>query len=402
MFLETTKTKFSLSVCFHKQPAERMVVKKIACEWYRSPGAQLNSGKPLWLVYELFEPRSEDCSAVDAELIRVNLLFLHGSGMNRTVWEYYVSRLFINNDSFTLGKIVTLDMVNHGDSGVLNRHNLGVNFNWIDGARDACMVGFKEFKFNTDKEINVVIGHSMGGFQAICCNILYPNLFDLVIAIEPVIISHDMPRGPTDHTVVPRKFFQLLLSKMKDQFKNKTEYVEYMRTNSFYKDAHPDILKTLIEFEQLEETDSRGNAVIRTKMDKRQNSICYLTLNPSAQWLIANLQFLTTPVYCIVGGVSTWTPKANTEIMKEKIVNLQLDSVAQAGHLVNLEHPDECVALINAKLQHFTRAFCVDAFVARGSRCRDENDWDAFFQEEYARMLHTRVVSPVGARRWKL
>lgn len=383
-----------------------MVVKKIVCDWYRSPGAQLRNDKLLWIVYDVFTPHVDrDTTAKDNKgLIKVNLVFLHGSGMNRSIWEYYVDRLHLDNEKFVWGKILTLDMVNHGDSGVLNRHNLGVNFNWIDGARDASMIAMKEFNVidgninGSTNQINIVIGHSMGGFQAITCNILYPNLFQLVIVMEPVVISHDMPKEPLQHTRIPQTFFKLLLSKMRDTFPNKSEYIKYMQTESFYKDAHPTILERLIDFEKLVEGDH-----IRTKMDKRQNSLCYLTLNPSGQWLIANLDFLTTPVYCIVGGKSTWTPKANNDTMQEKIQDFQLESVKDGGHLINLENPDECVNLINDKLNNFIATYQTDAsFVEKSENCTDNNDFDSLFNDEYAALLQERVVSNMKSRRSKL
>lgn len=299
----------------------------------------------LNIVYDVFIPVKEN----ENNLVpRVNFLFLHGSGMSRCIWEYYVAHIMDQRPNWQVNKIVLMDQVTHGDSAVLNADKLGVNFDWVDGARDACKLAEEEF-FGGGSTYNVVIGHSMGGFQALSCGVLMPNLFHLIIAIEPVVLMYVGKGTKGEYTVISRKLHQALLSKMKDRFQSEREYETYMRTNSFFAKAHRDILQRVIDFERL----TLSNGEVRTKMDQRQNILCYLTLFPSAKWLLGSLKFIRSPVVTILGGISKWTPKENQEFLERFIPDYTRDTVPKGDHLLNIENPGETLSKILCHVSTF-------------------------------------------------
>ncbi|KAK5774109.1 triglyceride lipase PWA37_001117 [Arxiozyma heterogenica] len=292
----------------------------------------------LYIVYDLYTQILDKSSFNDKYLI--NFLFLHGSGMNRVIWEYYIARItqIINSNNSSLqwqiNKVILLDQVNHGDSAELNRFKLGVDFDWNDGAKDACKVSLKEFQQN---EINIVIGHSMGGFQALSCGVFCSEFFNLIITVEPVLVPHIKIKNYKSPTSMHSKFFHSIWSKTKDTFNSEAEYIRFMENDSFYTRVLSDIRDRIIEFEMIP-INKKGQ--IRTKMTQLQNTLCYMTLNPGAAWLIDNLKFITSSVCCILGGVSNWTPKENREVIETSISCIETHIIEDGDHLLNLEIPD--------------------------------------------------------------
>ncbi|CCF57877.1 hypothetical protein KAFR_0D02300 [Kazachstania africana CBS 2517] len=317
----------------------------------RAPNATLVPGKDkLSVVYDVFTNISAPATG---DYKNINLMFLHGSGMNRAIWEYHIANFtkFLDALPFRFHKIVTLDQVNHGDSLVLNKNKLGVNFDWVDGARDACKVAELEFlqETTTTKAINVVVGHSMGGFQALSCGILFPYLFEVIIPIEPVVLTPVIP-NEDKRTIIPENFYRALKGKMKDRFSLVECYDRYMEKETFYNRVHPEILARIKNFEKVEQ-----NGQIITKMTNEQNMICYATLYPGGLWLIQSLESIVVPVYGIVGGVSNWCPPENQELLIKKIPNYEKVVIQEGDHLLNIELPDICIEHILRAIANYCR-----------------------------------------------
>lgn len=321
---------------------------------------------------------------VDRSFPRVNLLFLHGSGMSRCVWEYYVAHLLDQKLNWQVGKIILMDQVTHGDSGVLNADKLSVKFDWVDGARDACKVAQNEF-FDGTLAYNVVIGHSMGGFQALSCGVLMPSLFQLILVIEPVALMYNGKDAKNEYTVIPKKFYQALYSKMEDTFRSEREYEAYMRQRSFFPRVHPEILQRIIDFERI----TLPNGKIKTKMNQRQNILCYITLHPTAKWLLKSLEFIRVPVVSIVGGASKWSPKENEKFLEKSIPNYTRDIVPEGDHLLNIENPEETLSRLLCHISKFIAA--TDNGKNLGGQDLTTNERAKLFDAEFERFTAKRV-----------
>ncbi|KAG0671894.1 hypothetical protein C6P45_004769 [Maudiozyma exigua] len=319
----------------------------------RTKGATLiHEVDTLQLVYDLYTYTGDKVVAT-TPLHSINFLFLHGSGMNRAVWEYYVAYILEimkqKNVHWKINKIITMDQVTHGDSAELNRHKLGTNFDWADGARDACKVAQEEFLPTSDTNCyNVVVGHSMGGFQSLACNVLCPDLFNLSILIEPVVYVPHV-QNKDNVTIIPPRFYNALWSKMTDNFKNMEEFETFMKNDSFYKKSNSEILQRMIQFEAIHTMEG----TIKTKISQEQNMLCYLTLDPTARWLIGSLPYIKIPVHGIVGGISTWCPPQNQELLVSRIPLYEKDVIPDGDHLVNLEDPGTCLNRIVERITEF-------------------------------------------------
>ena len=308
----------------------------------------VHSRDKLQVVYDVFTLKNQIYRNLD---LKLNLLFLHGSGMNRVIWDYYVAHILkYDLGDAVINKIVTLDQVTHGDSAVLNSGKLGVSFDWSDGARDACIVAQKEFWGETDdaSTVNIIIGHSMGGFQAMNCGILMPSLFHYIITIEPVALSPNIP-NKENRTIAHPRFINALSVKIRDSFTSEADYENFMKKKSFFTNTHPEIIQRFMDSERLPQSDGS----IRTKMERRQEIICYLTLHPTANWFLDSVKHIKVPVVSIVGEIAKWSPPENQETLKRLIPNYTKDIIPGGGHLVNIEMPNEVLQKIVWHLSNF-------------------------------------------------
>lgn len=356
----------------------------------------------LQVVYDVFQFVRPAGSSVT---VPVNFMFLHGSGMNRAIWEYYVANL-LKEDKKTrrwhINKIVTVDQVTHGDSAVLNRDKLSVDFDWEDGARDACKVARKEFVPLKQKNLvdgieplNILVGHSMGGFQAMYSAVIEPLLFDMLITIEPVCVNKFVLSGDTN-PMISINFYEALWAKMTDTFANEEEYTSFMEEKSFFTNVHPSILQRIKDFERIELADGS----IRTKISQRQNILCYMTLTPAAVRLLRLLPSINIPVVSIIGGQSNWAPPENQETLSRLIPNYTKDIIDLGDHLVNIEIPDEVIMRIENN---------VDRFVDNLSAINHVNNigWSSFeretkFSRVFERLKSQRITRPSSNIKSKL
>ncbi|EJS41696.1 YOR084W [Saccharomyces arboricola H-6] len=328
--------------------------KTCSASWPRTPQSTLCATDRLELVYDVYTNADQGHHPCASSL---NLVFLHGSGMSRVVWEYYLPRLTHADPegNYAIHKIVLIDQATHGDSGVLNRGKLGTNFNWIDGGRDALKIAAQELGgYDKRPAINVVIGHSMGGFQALVCDVLQPSLFHLLILIEPVVVTRQPSTVvPPDFPQIPENLYNSLRLKTRDSFGSESEYVRYMKNDSFFTNAHDQILQRIIDFERIQAPSLGGDGSVRTKMDQAQNLLCYMNMQSFAPFLISNVKFVDKRAIHIVGARSNWCPPENQLFLQKTLQNYHLDVISGGSHLVNIEAPDLVIEKINHHIHEF-------------------------------------------------
>lgn len=336
----------------------------------------------LEVVYDVYVPRGgplgEPYGASEAVRVPVvNIVFLHGTGMTRSIWEWYVEYLEAETMRgrwpFRLGKLITVDQVNHGDSGVVNRGKLGTTFHWVDGARDVVKIRELELfgegqQLQAFNSYNVLVGHSMGGHQALACGVLSPNMFQLIIGMEPVVkmvhksgkgrpIESDIRLGPESiGSTMSLNYFKAISRKVEDTFDDKEGYIEFMRKRSFWTNADERILERFCEaeyyLEEVKQPQSPASVRVKTKTAKDQHLISYMCLYPYAVWLMNNLQWIKTPVVCLVGAKSQWCPPENYQLFQERIRNYQRITIPDVDHLMNIENPDTIAPLLLSHIRN--------------------------------------------------
>lgn len=293
----------------------------------------------LKLVYNRFQVKPTVRKAK-----RFNVIFLHGTGMNKAIWNYYVEKLVAFSEEpncpFLFNVLIAFDAVSHCDSGILNKGKVGVDYIWMDGSRDALKIVESE----TNKDPNfgncstIAIGHSLGGHSALMAGFLSPLSFDSIIAIEPVIYS--LPDS-APITQLWNKMLPAVSKAIITEFPSDLQFLDYMQHKSFYRKFNPTIFKDFINDERIE--DETGVRAKTSKVLQMGTYVCGAHSLPIG-W--SNLKFIPVPVLQITGAASTWNPPKSEVKVTERLQNCELAYVPEGTHLVHSELPDQVIQLI--------------------------------------------------------
>ncbi|AMD21039.1 HEL242Cp [Eremothecium sinecaudum] len=317
----------------------------------------------------------------------VNLVFAHGTGLNSGVWDYYLVPLLKaaqqSNGVWSLGTVLFVDQVNHGDSAVRNAGKLGMNCDWGDGSHDICLVALKELPLPGKDIINIAVGHSMGGCQVMYTTIIYPGLFSMIIGLEPVVWTHT-----EDHTnyltAIPHRVYDSVLAKNKDYFANEEDFMKF-RSTSLYVKSHPDIEKRFWDYERI----SNPDGSISMKCSVPQLLASYVGNRPAADMLMKCLRFVRTPMVSIFGGASHWCHQESKDFLRDNVPNYIVDSVPGGTHLFCMEIPDA--------VNEFLVKYIVKAAQEPRDNLAPVSDRDAKFQELYRDLAIHRIGNGRGS-----
>lgn len=301
----------------------------------------------LKIAYTKFTNTSE----IPDDFVVFNMIFAHGNGMNKSVWRYYVDKLFAHGSTvgvaqgWAIKSMVTYDIVVHGDSAVLNKGKLGWGYKWDDGGRDINAVVRHEQATSGDfvqspRRRNILVGHSMGGGQGFFAAIFEPCLYDSIIAIDPV--------SYTD--TASMKHFQKLVPMLdklyQDEFETREQCENYIR-NGFMSKFHPEVLDYLVEDEVYVDSDG----VYRTKASKAQQLAIYIGAAATLPYQMKLLPNITTPVTHISVSKGRFNPPATKQFVRNAIPKKYLTTAdLQGEHLINGEDPDAVIEVIKKSL----------------------------------------------------
>ncbi|KAM3122338.1 hypothetical protein CJJ07_000847 [Candidozyma auris] len=315
------------------------VEKKVADGvWPRTTGSTTLPTDRVKIAYNKFSPKS----SLPKDVTKVNLIFAHGSGMNKGVWTYHIQKLYEANEKNTrwkLDKVIAADYYSHGDSAELNRDVLGWTGDWCDGGKDLIEVVKHEIASTGDFEPsgwsrNVLIGHSMGAFNVLWAGFLEPTLFDSVILIEPVIQYDQLLNDWFFNRI--RKVGKLI----EETYPNLDAAHEHMKKKLFYNVMDKNVLDLFVDDELVVEKDGS----VRVKSDRRSQVSTYCGVAYSAEKGMAILPRLEIPFFHIIGAQATWTPKESVEWIRGEVPEHLLETAdVPGGHLVHGEQPLEMV-----------------------------------------------------------
>lgn len=340
----------------------------------RSEGrCTIRDNSELRIVYNVYETLVE---ITNRNQIIVNIVFLHGTGMNKSIWEWYMNYFqeMVEKVDWQLGKMIAIDQVNHGDSAVLNERELGPIFNWLDGSKDVIKICQNEICPFNENTVNIIIGHSMGGHQALGCTVLAPGLFHQAIVLEPVIKMLNIS-NEQNVTKINVNYYKALKKMTKAEFNSESEYRDFMRNRSFWRKSDQKILE---DFCQAEMLPIFGGGV-RTKTSQQQHLITYLCLQPSGNWLMENLKWIKSSVTCFVGCNSKWCPPENYEVLSMNIGDFKRIDIPGVDHLMNMETPNVVAPLLLE---------CINSFVMK-KECKTPQYRD--FSSLYDAIISERV-----------
>lgn len=232
----------------------------------------------------------------------VPIIFLHGYPFNKTMWQGQLDFLKSSN------RVIACDIRGFGKS-TDEESSLSIDLFADD------LIAFMD-KLNIEKAI--VCGLSMGGFVTLNAQQRFPNRFEALILADTQCIADTAEVKEKRYTTISEievegvtNFNEGFIKKVfhKDSITNKKELVEEL-TSVVFANSENIIKKGLVALAERSETCS--------SLDK-----------------------ISIPTLIICGRADEVTPLTESKSMKASIPGASLQIIENAGHVSNLEQPNE-------------------------------------------------------------
>jgi len=327
----------------------------------------------------------------------ITFILSHANGLHKETWEPFLAHLILSPGGRNIQEVWALDCVHHGDSALLNRDTLGLNFDWADHARDLLnfVLSYLPDQDSHRSSLPTVlpvlecangrlleldgwagaesrtgpkrwrgrrvglIGHSFGGCVSMLAAASIPGLFEEVILVDPVIRpTYDCEAdnamagsAATRHSHWPNRTIALQ---------------NFEKKRTFFGRWDPLVLKRYVQHALVEESSPSGpvtlkcnklhEACVFTEPHNRRSGCYYRMMDMIQESLSAHPQ-VDTPggpslpfrLFVILGN------RAQSVVPEEAIPSgsCKLRCVArldQAGHLIVQETPMQLASLISNHL----------------------------------------------------
>ena len=238
------------------------------------------------------------------------IIFIHGFPFNKSMWNLQVASL---KDNY---RLIRYDIRGHGDSDAGNEvFSIDLFVNDLISLMDALKIDHA-----------IVCGLSMGGYIALNAIEKYSERFDALILSDTQCIA-DTPEAK----------------------EKRTKAIESIKKNGVEKYAGESI-KNLFAAESFisrvkEVADIKG-MIIKTSVESLCNTLLALSVRKETCHILSEIK---VPVLIMVGNEDIITPPDAARFMHEKIKGSSLKIIGHAGHLSNLENPEE----FNLQLKKF-------------------------------------------------
>lgn len=277
----------------------------------------------------------------------LNLAFCHGNGMNKGLWHYHIDKLYQQFPQ--LNVVIAIDQVNHGDLVPHNRGKIGSVYNWNDGGKDVAKILTVDEQdvFLQPNAVNVLIGHSLGGFQLLMATSREPQLFDLTIIINGVTELgqryKDLMKRLVKLWLDAQRVVLEFDTKGKDWY---AEVMKFMEKQLFFKRFQPTVLHNMVYDEYLGIYDqNQSYDRVELKTSARAQYTVYRD-GPDLIWeSLPKYELITLKVYVVFCDKDLLTPEGREDLIR-RLPNAEHVLIKDRYHLYNAEQPDECLATI--------------------------------------------------------
>lgn len=233
----------------------------------------------------------------------VPLLFIHGYPLSRKIWQPQAEALS------DIASIITVDLRGHGDSFPFEPPYT------MELLAEDCKRLLDHLRIN---EPIIVCGLSMGGYVTLALYRKYPQIFrDMILTSTRA--GADTSEGKSGREAA---------------IKNVREHgVAFITDNMLLKlvspvtaDSNPKLMTTIRDI--MLQTSVQGVIGASQGMHDR----------PDSNQLLTEINF---PVLIICGADDQIIPLSEAQIVRQHIPGSKLAVIPQAGHLVNMEQPDQ-------------------------------------------------------------
>lgn len=350
----------------------------------RGTGATILTTDRLKIAFRRYKTTEN----IPDDITKVNFIFAHGTGMNKSVWNSHIDQLYkLGGKSWQVHSVVSVDAAGHGDSALLNTGKIGWSCDWRDGGKDLIAVVKHEIDQTGDflpgpKVRNVLVGHSMGGYMVAYAGFLEPLLFDSVVSIEPVLFYDEMFT----------EFFVHRMKKLGRLLRDEFPLMDAAR--AFYDKSFYNVMdkKVLDDFlgDELYSKDGK----VKTKNTVPAQLATYMSalycVYPGQQ----ALKNMEIPFLHVVGTEAMWNPPDAVEYIRLAVPPQFIEAAELEGdHLVHGAKVDDTVSLIRGFVDK--RVAFVREHEQKYPEVKHGNDRQKIFEDQWKYMLEGDIENGV-------
>ncbi|KAF9924368.1 hypothetical protein FBU30_005638 [Linnemannia zychae] len=270
------------------------------------------------------------------------IIFTHANGFHKEIWEPVISRMSpicANSD------IYAFDCRNHGDSAVLNKDILEKQFDWYWQAADILKI-VDIFGL----ENAVAVGHSFGASAFFLAETMRPGTFSAIVAVEPT----NFPRELFKSGDIDDNHMAQITLKRRDTWKSKEECKADLLKKKFFKAWHPEALDAYVEYGMQDVVSDDGSPQVTLKCPKFQEAVTFAMIGTGLYDAYEKMNEIQVPIHLVTGGDSDIKDIVDMKVARCKHGSFEI--LKGAGHLVNLEKPQETADQISSFLDRVFEA----------------------------------------------
>ncbi|KAF9238990.1 hypothetical protein BU15DRAFT_74955 [Melanogaster broomeanus] len=227
----------------------------------------------------------------------ITLFLAHANGFPKEIWETMLRSLLDSPAGYMVDEVWAWEAVQHGDSGLINAHNLSGISDWSDDVRD--IAHFLLSYLPEDSETEALparlerlpestgeAGRSTGIAQGrwwwldilsedahrkwLRAAVDFPKLFSSIILVDPVI---------GQPYTYPRDYYSMALGAIsrRSRWASREDALQRFKKSPFFRTWNPEVLQLYVDHGLTD--DSNGG--IKLKMSSVHETLCFINYMPS-------------------------------------------------------------------------------------------------------------------------
>ncbi|KAA8916251.1 hypothetical protein TRICI_001603 [Trichomonascus ciferrii] len=299
----------------------------------QTPWGTMRPEDRLKIVYNVYTPPDNKQTGE----YPINLVFVHGTGMCKELWEDMIERFFQEFDG-PIGKVISVDAATHGESALLNEGSLGWAQPWTDGARDIVKLVRETIPYGSGPTI--LVGHSMGGAQCVHAAFFAPAEIDAIAVVDPVSYTPDELMTEQGAREFIAKRMGKVRKGIRETFTDYDDYESFMKTRYLSQGFAPRILDDFIKHG----AEKQPDGTYRFKTTPEQQMIGYYSALYTIlhDFTISLLRQLSCPVLHLAGTNSTFNYPGAIDVFRDNMPKgCEYVDIEDGTHLVPFEKPEE-------------------------------------------------------------